>query len=409
MNEYNNENITVSKNELRRFFVNYHGFNEFFDLTAEHAVDAIFDRLRSVQFDPLNVTGRNAELVMFARNSRVSRADLFDALYKTRRLVDGWDKVMCIYRTAEFEKFGYVRDDCTTRYEQIMRWRGQEDCHAYTDDVYSYIVEHGATFASDIPSPKTNRGGWGNARVAGVCCEYLWNAGKICVAEKKGVIKSFDLTERLIGKTADNNAFTDKEEFLRWYTKRRISAVGAARLQNGGAWLGAYLEETAVRTKTVNELVELGELIPVTVADVKGKNNVYYINSCDMKFFAQIELDRAVFVAPLDNLLWDRKTVNNIFDFDYSWEVYVPPAKRKYGYYVLPVLIGDRFIGRIEPIVDKKSSQLIMKNFWFERDHVATVDETDMIENEFNRLAAYLNVSPEPTAKAKLLAAAKTA
>ncbi len=85
---------------------------------------------------------------------------------------------------------------------------------------------------------------------------------------------------------------------------------------------------------------------------------------------------RTEFIAPLDNMLWDRKLIKKIFDFEYKWEIYTPIAERKYGYYVLPVLCGDRFIGRIEIVNDKKLKQLIVKNFWFE-DAVAN-------NNEFN-------------------------
>lgn len=400
-----NHGIAVTKRELSDYFVNYHGFDEFYGLNRADALESIFARLRSVQFDPLNVVGRNAELVLFSRNAHVTRGDLYDALYKTRTLVDGWDKMMCIYGTHDFTKLKFVRDAAERQYDLVMQWRGQTECHAYMDSVLSYITEHGATFASDIPSEKTNRGGWGNSRIAGVCCEYLWHGGRLCVAAKKGAVKSFDLTERLIGVDPQVNAFADKDEFLRWYVKRRLSAVGAARLQNGGAWLGHYLEDAELRKNVVDELTERGEITPVTVIDIKGKNNVYYINSSDKKFFMPTKRKRAVFVAPLDNLLWDRKTLKSVFDFDYSWEVYAPQSKRKFGYYVLPILMGNRLIGRIEPIADRTSSRLTLKNIWFEADYSPAPDDVELIEAELKRLAEFLAVAPDPTAKAKIVQA----
>ncbi len=76
--------------------------------------------------------------------------------------------------------------------------------------------------------------------------------------------------------------------------------------------------------------------------------------------------ERCEFIAPLDNMLWDRKLIKELFDFDYKWEIYTPLAQRKYGHYVLPILHGDKFIGRIEMVNDKKSKCLIVKNIWFE-------------------------------------------
>ncbi len=75
---------------------------------------------------------------------------------------------------------------------------------------------------------------------------------------------------------------------------------------------------------------------------------------------------RAVLLAPLDNLLWDRRFIKELFDFYYVWEVYKPLAERRYGYYVLPILYGDRFVARFEPGRDKKSGALIIKQWWWE-------------------------------------------
>ena len=77
---------------------------------------------------------------------------------------------------------------------------------------------------------------------------------------------------------------------------------------------------------------------------------------------------RCEFIAPLDNLIWDRKLIGAVFDFSYKWEIYTPKQQRKYGYYVLPILYGDRFAGRIEMAYDKKQGKLELKNIWYEPD-----------------------------------------
>ena len=381
--------MRVDKAQMREFFVNYHGFGEFFALNADAALDAIFSRIRSVQFDPLNVVGRNAELVCFSRNGNITRNDLAAALYERRVLVDGWDKMMCVYRTDEFSKFAFVRKAMIDQYGLTMEWRNQRDCHNFMEEVYDYIDKHGKTLVTDIPSQSTGNGGWGPSKVAGVCCEYLWNCGRLTVAYKKGVVKAFDTTESLLGINPDENAFDRFEEFEDWYVKRRIASVGAARWTNGGAWLGAYTENGERRRKVLNRLVDNGQL---TAVQVDGVNGEYYINTGDERFFEKAADDRAVFVAPLDNIIWDRKTVKDVFDFEYSWEVYTPAAKRKFGYYVLPILIGSRFIGRIEPTLSKKKDKLTVKNIWFEKEYTPTSDDIRKISAEIKRLAAFLNV-----------------
>lgn len=390
--------MKVTKEQLRNFYINYHGFNEFFVLSADDAITSVFDRIQSVQFDPLNVCGRNAELVMFSRNKNMTKQALYDSLYKTRFLVDGWDKMMSVFRTSDFARMKFVREEQTRFYTQVMAWRQQGECHSHIDEVYAYVSEHGVTQPADIPSGNTNSGGWGSAKIANVCCEYLWNSGMLCVADKKGVVKSYDLTERLIGIDHNTNAFSDFDEFMRWYVKRRIAAVGALWNKNGGGWLGPYLEKGEGRTSVIDELIERGEIFPVEVEGVKAP---FYIPTSAEKYFAPVNSDRAIFVAPLDNLIWDRKLVNEIFGFDYSWEVYVPAAKRKFGYYVLPIIIGNRFIGRFEPSQYKAGEKFAVKNIWYERDYSPSANDIDLIRTELMRLAAFSGVELDDDIKLK--------
>lgn len=393
--------IKVSKAQLRDFYVNYHGFGEFFELDGQTAVDRIFGRLGSVQFDPLNVCGRNAELVLFSRNRNVTKDDLFKSLYERRTLADAWDKMMCIIPSAQLPQFKYVRERMTDEYSLTINHRAQNECYDFMDDVYSYIDEHGPVLVFDIPSRRTNDGRWGSTKIANVCCEYLWFGGRIAVAYKKGVVKAYDITERVFGAAADINAFDDKDEFLRWYVKRRVSAVGALWNKNGGGWLGPFLEKTESRTPALNALVERGELIPV---EVEGEKAPFYICSGAERFFEPAPRDRAIIVAPLDNLIWDRKLVKSVFGFDYTWEVYVPAAKRKFGYYVLPIVIGNRFVGRFEPRQYKTGEPFDINKIWYEPDHTPTADDIDMIHAELRRLAAFSGVELDKGVKDKLLA-----
>lgn len=384
--------MKVTKEQLRNFYINYHGFYEFFELDAQSAIERIFERIKSVQFDPLNVVGRNAELVLFSRNRNVTPQTLYDNLYRKRTLVDGWDKMMCIYPSADFGRFKFVRERMQGDYNGVINWRKQTDSYAHMDEIYSFIESNGPVLVTDIPSPKTNDGRWGPTKIAGVCCEYLWFGGKIVVAYKKGVIKAYDTAEKVFGAAANINAFDCIDEFMRWYVLRRISAVGALWNKNGGGWLGPFLGKGDERTPVINELVERGDITPV---EVDGEKAEFYIPSGAEKFFVPTSAERAALIAPLDNLIWDRKLISKVFGFDYSWEVYVPASKRKYGYYVLPVLLGNRFIGRIEPKQVKAGEKLAVKSVWYEPDYTPGGDDIDKVSDELSRLARFLNTEAD--------------
>jgi uncharacterized protein YcaQ len=133
--------------------------------------------------------------------------------------------------------------------------------------------------------------------------------------------------------------------------------------------------KAAARRVLHAELVESGSLVPVIVEGTKGAR---YIPVEDLERLERAQREVAArwspggeppgvaFLAPLDPLVWDRDLLRSLFGFDYVWEVYVPAAKRRWGYYVLPILYGDRLVGRIEPRIERRADTLRIANLWWE-------------------------------------------
>jgi hypothetical protein len=139
-------------------------------------------------------------------------------------------------------------------------------------------------------------------------------------------------------------------------------------------------------------LIRQGKAIEVYVQGVKIP---LYMRSEDRAELDSVmesdpPLPRAVILAPLDNLLWEREVVRQLFEFDYTWEVYKPVNERRYGYYVLPILYGDRFIARFEPGRDKKNSALIIKNWWWESGFTSSEQMRAALKDCFERFIEYL-------------------
>ena len=143
----------------------------------------------------------------------------------------------------------------------------------------------------------------------------------------------------------------------------------------------------------LRRLAKNGDLKYVTIEGVKRE---YVIQEKDILLLDKARnvriKDKISFIAPLDNLLWDRVTIKEIFNFDYRWEVYTPVHKRKYGYYVLPILFGDRFIGRIEPVVNPGKNVLEIKGFWLEDETVWTPLLRKRIDEYLEHFLSYLDV-----------------
>ena len=201
---------------------------------------------------------------------------------------------------------------------------------------------------------------------------YFW--GELIVHSKSGVRKTYDLTERHIPPellNAPEPNPTD-EEYHDWHVHRRIGSVGLLANRGVEAWLGIEGTNSSRRAESIARLLAKRELKQVSV---EGIPHPMYMRAQDEPTLEAVlsreaeeesSAPKAAFIAPLDNLLWDRWLVSTLFKFDYTWEVYVTPSKRRYGYYVLPVLYGDRFIARCEPVRDRKRKELVIRNWWWE-------------------------------------------
>jgi uncharacterized protein YcaQ len=183
-----------------------------------------------------------------------------------------------------------------------------------------------------------------------------------------------------------------EEEHQDWYVLSRIGSVGLLWDKSGQAWLGMQQVASKARKAALERLLAQGK---IGQALIHGIAEPFYFHSEDKArlertLHMDVPLPKVSVMAPLDNLLWDRRMLRQIFDFDYLWEVYVPLNKRRYGYYVLPVLYGDRFIARFEPGSDKPSGTFTIKNWWWE----AGVKPSRQIKSDlvqcFQRFLAYL-------------------
>lgn len=225
--------------------------------------------------------------------------------------------------------------------------------------------------------------------------DYMFNIGIVGVKEKKNVQKVYDLIENILPKEIlqKNDPFDSDRSFYKWYFKRRIGSIGVYWDRNGGGWLGHVVSEKQLRVEILQELCDEDEL---TRVEVNGINENFYMRTEDLPMLSLLDQNfenKVTFLAPLDNLLWDRKLVKDVFDFEYSWEVYVPVSKRKYGYYVLPVLYGDRIIARFESEIHRGNEPLVIKNWWGEENYSVTDEVINEVLDCSKRFCKFLGAS----------------
>jgi len=372
----------ISKDDICSYLIHYHSLDNYNNLSGELGVKNIFKRIGSIQYDPLNVVGRNPNLVLQSRVKGFNANILDKLLYKDRYLVDAWDKAMSIYRTEDWQYFNRVRT-CKD---------GQSELLSYSKKIINELKNRGPLEAKDIDLGKCKPNRWGYKNISGAALDYLFSIGKLGVYEKKNVIKKYDLIENLLPDKILNakEPFTNDMEFYEWYILRRIGSIGIHWLRSGLGWLGYFINDKKLRTEIFKTLEKKGVIIKIKIPEI---NENFYIRQQDIKFlYKKQDYDNYVrFLAPLDNMLWDRLMISTLFGFQYSWEVYVPIEKRKYGYYVLPVLYQNKIIARMEPEKYEIGKPFSIKNWWWEPGTVVNEKLKNAIKNGLTAFSEYLN------------------
>jgi len=378
--------MKITKEQARNFLVVYHHLTSNTALAGKDGVLQFFKRVHSIQYDPLNVVGRNADLVLQSRVIDYREKMLHELLYADRLLTDGWDKMMGIYHRDDWVYFGCVRAAMVKSVTDTLQSRGSLDALNNLDEVLTHLAQNGASAPKDIKLGRMSGGTWGHKSLAGAALDYLWHSGKVGVYTKINANKTYDLIEKLmpIEILDAPDPFSTDGEFMKWYLLRRIGSIGLLWNKTSSGWLGECLGNRATRKQFLDELVCEGSLQEVEIEGISAK---FYTKTENLPLFSQEVGEKAVrFIAPLDNFIWDRDMIAAIFGFQYGWEVYVPPAKRKYGYYVLPVLYGNRFVARFE--AEKHKTDLTIKNWWWEDGVKPTKEIETAVKSEMHRFAA---------------------
>ncbi|HYX12205.1 MAG TPA: crosslink repair DNA glycosylase YcaQ family protein [Candidatus Acidoferrum sp.] len=349
---------------------------------GEAGILAVLDRLGSLQFDPIDVAGRNHDLVLLARVADYRRQDVDRLLYETRALYETYNKGLSIVPTAELPWYRVTWDRARRRHDG-----GTFDEHApLVEELLTRIRENGPMSATDVEPRAAIDWYWRPTNQVRAILEALAEAGILGLARRDGNRRVYDLAERLFPVELLDKRVPVRESFRhrllsRYRAHGLLGSAGSAELWMGTMPIDAVGHEgglplkSAARKVLQAELVESGDLLPVTVEGIRGMR---FVAAEDVPRLDQAERELTsgeppggcppgvAFLAPLDPLVWDREMLRTLYGFDYIWEVYVPGPRRRWGYYVLPILFGDRLVGRINPRADRKAGVLEIVDVWWE-------------------------------------------
>jgi len=336
----------------------------------------VVDRVGSLQFDPLEVAGRNHDLVLLSRIAGYRRAWTNDLLYRERRLYETYNKMLSLVPTAELPWYRITWD----RNREGHAEGTFREHAALVEELLERIRRDGPMSSTDVEPRPAIDWYWRPTNQVRAILEALAQAGVLGIARREGNRRVYDLSERLFPAELLAERRPEREQ-RRHKLLSRYRALGLlGRTGQAEVFMGTA-RSAAERLSLCDELIADGVLIPAAVEGVKGLRYVLaehraLLEQAEREVTAEFAGARPMrpggsapgvaFLAPLDPLAWDRGLLRSLWDFDYIWEVYVPAAKRRWGYYVLPLLWGDRLVGRIEPRIDRTGDALRVLGLWWE-------------------------------------------
>jgi uncharacterized protein YcaQ len=379
--------IQLTAEHARRFLVRRHLLAPPRALPAEPgSVLTVIDRLGSLQFDPIEVPGaRNHDLVLHARIARYQRAWCDHWLYgPERRLIEMVNKMLSIVPMAELPHYALEWTNTAEHYDG----RILTDEAAVADAILEQIRIEGPLSTSDFREHAHSIDWWwAPTRAARAVLEALFVTGRVGIARRQGSRRFYDLIERLV--PAELLAQREPQEVAnRHRLLSRFRAIGLMAA-TGQAELFYATGEPADRPRRIAALVEDGTLVP---AEVEGQRAMRYLLAAELPI---VEETRATptppgltFPAPHAPPLSDPRLPPTLLLDHSNTEIYTPAAKRRFGYYALPILFGDRLVGRIEPRREKASRDLHVLGIWFEAGF-APMEEPDFIPALASAVEAY--------------------
>ncbi len=313
---------------------------------------ALVRRLGALQIDSVNVLVRSHYLPVFSRRGPYAVSLLEQAAYapRSRSLFEYWGHEASLLPLDLFPLFRWRMDQARRgigTWSRLMRYAGAHQ--AEIASVLAQIRDRGALGASELTDGGRARGGWWGWSAGKEILEWLFWTGQITTARRRNFERLYDLTERVLPSSVQAMAVPAPEEAQRSLMEIAARALGVSTLRDLRDYFRLPAEDARLR---VNELVEAGVLQPV---EVDGWGRQAYLH-------AQARCPRpaalCALLSPFDSLIWERQRTERLFGFHFRLEIYTPAHKRLHGYYVLPFLLGDRLVARVDLKSDRQRGRL---------------------------------------------------
>ena len=325
------------------------------EVNSKRGLLNIIERLGYIQIDTISIIERAHKHILWTRFPGFKNEMLDDLIDKDKKVIEFWDHAAA-YLPAAHYRFTLPRKQMYRR--KYLYWEKKNK--KLLKFIFDRIKNEGPLQSRDFDNP-SKRGLWWDWKPAKEGLEYLFHTGMLTVKARKNFQKVYDLPERTLPADIDDS-FPSDDEYSAHMILKAINANGFAS-EREITYLRYYNKK--VFKDTLNKLTERKEIIPLKVHGTGDE--LYYTHSEVLNNLNGRNMPGRIHIlSPFDNLVIQRKRLSKIFGFDYVIECYLPAGKRKYGYFCMPVLKGDKFIGRLDAKANRQKGVFEMINFFTE-------------------------------------------
>jgi uncharacterized protein YcaQ len=365
MMESSTSSLLITNRQARKLFLERQGLS--MSVRSKLSTDGLLEMIRAlgfVQVDSINTVARAHHMILFARNQTYRMDQLTHLLETKRALFEHWTHDASVIPVEYFPywRYRFVRDKAVL----LSRWRKAR--HEGFEEIFEKILAQvrldGPTMARDIGTKRKIGRGWWDWHPEKTALEFHWRTGNLAIAGRVGFQKIYDITEKVIPEYY-REARVDEIAFVDWACRSALERLGmATSVEIAAFWDLVTNNESAEWCRDALASGTVMEVLVEGTGERKLTKAFAFPDLSERLGDLPEALDCIRVLSPFDPLIRDRKRCLRLFGFDYRIEIFIPEAKRQYGYYVFPLLEGDRFIGRID--MKHQKGVLTVTGFWLE-------------------------------------------
>ena len=332
-----------------------------------------------LQIDSVNVVVRSHYMPIFSRIGHYTAASLDELAYRRREFFEYWGHVASLLPMRRYPLFRH-RMDSAHSWKYVERFRKGE--LKYIQGVLDEIRERGPLTAGELEDPGKRTGPWWGRGKGKIALEALFGTGELTVRERRNFARVYDLAERVIPEEVLARPAPSREEAHRELLRLSARSHGIGTARDLADYYRIPIPEARAR---LAELVEAGDVQEVRVEGWKEPAFLHPESRVPRR------IDARALLTPFDPIVWERERTERLFGFRYRIEIYVPEPKREYGYYVMPFLLGERLVARVDLKSEREEGALLVRGAWIESGQKLRTVARELAE-ELGTMAGWLGL-----------------